>query len=197
MYMTCLHGVASLCVPLPDMLESTSRLVSVLHAHPLERFPRLASVNGDGEGRNLPNRIQQRRGYPFLSSQSTSRRLRIVSVQEILRVTALEHGVEPLDYSGFRSPTVGRDMAAWLCRRWTGATLAERNGAWLEHLTQGPTPAKLRQLRRYKRPILCTEYMARPNGSRFDPVMGYFKHEKIAAYNWGFVAGKTRPVADG
>lgn len=135
--MTCLHGVASLCVPLPDMLESTSRLVSALRARPLERFPRLASVNGDGERRNLPNRIQQRGGYPFLSSQSTSRRLRIVSVQEILRVTALEHGVEPLDYSGFRSPAVGRDMAAWLCRRWTGATLAERNGDWLEHRTQG------------------------------------------------------------
>jgi hypothetical protein len=28
-------------------------------------------------------------------------------------------------------------MAAWLCRRWTGATLAERNGAWLEHRPQG------------------------------------------------------------
>ena len=51
---------------------------------------------------------------------------------------------------------------------------------------------RVQQLRRYKRPILCTEYMARPNGSRFDPAMGYFKHEKIAAYNWGFVAGKTQ-----
>ena len=51
---------------------------------------------------------------------------------------------------------------------------------------------RVEQLRRYKRPILCTEYMARPNGSRFDPVLGYFKKEKIAAYNWGFVAGKTQ-----
>ena len=57
--------------------------------------------------------------------QSTSRRLRIVSVREILSVTASEHGVEPSDYTGFRSAAAGRDMAAWLCRRWTGATLAE------------------------------------------------------------------------
>ena len=47
-------------------------------------------------------------------------------------------------------------------------------------------------LRRYNRPILCTEYMARGPGSLFDPVMGYFKKQKIGAYNWGFVAGKTQ-----
>lgn len=51
---------------------------------------------------------------------------------------------------------------------------------------------RVEQLRRYGRPILCTEYMARPAGSRFDPVAGYFKDQKIAAYNWGFVAGKTQ-----
>ena len=47
-------------------------------------------------------------------------------------------------------------------------------------------------LRRYDRPILCTEYMSRGAGSLFDPVMGYFKEQKIAAYNWGLVAGKTQ-----
>jgi len=57
--------------------------------------------------------------------QSTSRRLRTICVKEILSATALEYDVEPSDYTGFRSPAAGRDMAAWLCRRWTGATLAE------------------------------------------------------------------------
>ena len=47
-------------------------------------------------------------------------------------------------------------------------------------------------LRRYGRPILCTEYMSRGAGSLFDPVMGYFKEQKIAAHNWGLVAGKTQ-----
>jgi hypothetical protein len=47
-------------------------------------------------------------------------------------------------------------------------------------------------LQRYERPILCTEYMARPRGSTFDPVLGYFQTQGVGAYNWGFVAGKTQ-----
>lgn len=49
-------------------------------------------------------------------------------------------------------------------------------------------------LRRYNRPILCTEYMARPNGSTFDPILGYLKEQNVGAYNWGFVAGKTNTI---
>lgn len=49
-------------------------------------------------------------------------------------------------------------------------------------------------LRKLQRPILCTEYMARPNGSRFEPILGYFKEEKIGAHCWGFVAGKTNTI---
>lgn len=46
-------------------------------------------------------------------------------------------------------------------------------------------------LQRFKRPILCTEYMARPNGSTFEAILPFFKEQKIGAYNWGFVAGKS------
>ncbi len=49
-------------------------------------------------------------------------------------------------------------------------------------------------LQRYKRPIVCTEYMARPLGSTFDPILGYFKENKIGAYNWGFVSGKSQTI---
>ncbi len=52
----------------------------------------------------------------------------------------------------------------------------------------------VQNLRRYQRPILCTEYMARPNGSRFDPVLGWFQEANVAAYNWGFVSGKTQTI---
>ena len=61
------------------------------------------------------------------------------------------------------------------------------NYGGLEHVKP-----RVEQLKRYGRPILCTEYMARPNGSRFNPVLGYFKKQNIPAYNWGFVAGKTQ-----
>jgi len=36
--------------------------------------------------------------------------------------------------------------------------------------------------------------MARPQGSTFDPVLGYFKEQKVGAYNWGFVSGKSQTI---
>jgi len=47
-------------------------------------------------------------------------------------------------------------------------------------------------LRRFGRPILCTEYMARPMASTFDPMLGFLKEQGVGAYNWGFVAGKSQ-----
>lgn len=49
-------------------------------------------------------------------------------------------------------------------------------------------------LKRFHRPIICTEYMARPNGSTFEPILGYLKEEKVGAINWGFVNGKTQTI---
>lgn len=49
-------------------------------------------------------------------------------------------------------------------------------------------------LKRYNRPILCTEFMARPRGSTFDPVLGYFKQQNVGAYCWGFVDGKSQTI---
>jgi putative transposase len=57
--------------------------------------------------------------------RSTSRRLRSVSADEIIQATAAEHGVSGTQYAQFRSRAAGRDMAAWLCRQWTGVTLEE------------------------------------------------------------------------
>jgi hypothetical protein len=47
-------------------------------------------------------------------------------------------------------------------------------------------------LQRYRRPILCTEYMARGNGSTFEGSLPVAKKHRVAAINWGFVAGKTQ-----
>ena len=49
-------------------------------------------------------------------------------------------------------------------------------------------------LRKLGRPILCTEYMARPVGSTFDPNLGHLKEQGIGAYNWGFVDGKSQTI---
>ncbi len=49
-------------------------------------------------------------------------------------------------------------------------------------------------LRKHNRFLLCTEYMARPQGSTFDPILAYFKEQRIGAYNWGFVAGNSNTI---
>jgi len=48
------------------------------------------------------------------------------------------------------------------------------------------------KLRKENRPILCTEYMARTLGSRFETYLPIFREENIGCYNWGLVAGKTQ-----
>ncbi|GAC1591403.1 MAG: hypothetical protein NVS3B25_10880 [Hymenobacter sp.] len=54
------------------------------------------------------------------------------------------------------------------------------------------------------RPLICTEYMARPRNSRFVNTMPLLKKYRVGAINWGLVAGKTNtkyqwdvPIADG
>ena len=49
-------------------------------------------------------------------------------------------------------------------------------------------------LRRYGRPMICTEYMARKHRSRFDNIMPLLKTENIGAINWGLVAGKSNTI---
>jgi hypothetical protein len=46
-------------------------------------------------------------------------------------------------------------------------------------------------LRSHGRPMICTEYMARTKGSRFENVMPLLKKENIGAINWGLVDGKS------
>jgi hypothetical protein len=54
------------------------------------------------------------------------------------------------------------------------------------------TEKRIKTLQRFGRPLLCTEYMARPFGSTFQDILPLFKQYNIGAYNWGFVAGKTQ-----
>lgn len=54
--------------------------------------------------------------------------------------------------------------------------------------------ARIAELRQWNRPLLCTEYMARPNGSHFNPNLGILKEQGVGAYNWGFVAGKSQTI---
>ncbi len=59
-------------------------------------------------------------------------------------------------------------------------------------------------LRKFGRPLICTEYMARLRNSTFYNIMPVLKKENVAAINWGLVSGKTNtkyawdtPMPDG
>jgi hypothetical protein len=61
------------------------------------------------------------------------------------------------------------------------------NYSWPEYFKREVT-----WLKKYNRPVICTEYMARSVGSTFDTVLPIAKREQVGAINWGFVAGKTQ-----
>lgn len=52
--------------------------------------------------------------------------------------------------------------------------------------------SRIRQLRSYERPLICTEYMARGNGSTFADILPILKKERVGAYCWGLVDGKSQ-----
>ena len=47
-------------------------------------------------------------------------------------------------------------------------------------------------LQSLNRPLICTEYMARPRGSTFVAILPLLKKYNIGAINWGFVQGKSQ-----
>jgi hypothetical protein len=49
-------------------------------------------------------------------------------------------------------------------------------------------------LKVYGKPLICSEYMARRNNSRFANIMPMLKAENIGAINWGLVSGKTNTI---
>lgn len=56
---------------------------------------------------------------------------------------------------------------------------------------QGQRGAILRY-KQHQRPVLCTEWMARWLGSRWDTDLPLFKREAVGCYNWGLVNGRMQ-----
>lgn len=53
---------------------------------------------------------------------------------------------------------------------------------------------QIAELRRYGRPLLCTEWMARTRGSLVETNLPIFHQENVGCINWGLVAGKTNTI---
>jgi len=54
--------------------------------------------------------------------------------------------------------------------------------------------AAIDTLKKFNRPMICTEYMARRNNSLFINIMPLLKEQHIGAINWGLVKGKTNTI---
>lgn len=49
-------------------------------------------------------------------------------------------------------------------------------------------------LKQSGRPIICSEYMSRGSGSKFETVMPYLKEQNVGAINWGLVNGRSQTI---
>lgn len=59
---------------------------------------------------------------------------------------------------------------------------------------EGNHRTEINYLKMFERPLICTEYMARRNNSRFQTIMPLLKRNNIGTINWGFVSGKTNTI---
>jgi alpha-galactosidase len=62
------------------------------------------------------------------------------------------------------------------------------------YMDEAGTRKRMEKLRAPGRPLICTEYMARGYGSRFDNILPLFRAENVGAMNWGLVSGKTQTI---
>ncbi len=51
---------------------------------------------------------------------------------------------------------------------------------------------RVKWLETFGRPLLCTEFMARPTGSTFEAILPQARDAKVATFCWGLVQGKTQ-----
>lgn len=99
-------------------------------------------------------------------------------------------------------PTQPLTSGVWIGDHWDN--LAKVDGIEKTQITQSDVISfhdynwpetfekRARQMLTYGRPVLCTEYMARGNGSTFDGSLPIGKKLNIAMINWGLVDGKTQ-----
>ena len=53
---------------------------------------------------------------------------------------------------------------------------------------------EIKELLKRGRPVICTEYMARTNNSKFETHLPLLKKYNVGAINWGFVSGKSSTI---
>lgn len=97
-------------------------------------------------------------------------------------------------------PTQPLTSGVWI-GEWSEDAIKELDKFMLEqsdvitfHNYESPEEMERRilQLKRFNRPILCTEYMARGLNNTFENILPIFRKHDVSGYSWGLVAGKTQ-----
>ena len=100
---------------------------------------------------------------------------------------------------------VSAGLWAWDLEKLNQFQVANSDVITYHNYDEAPSHEKVIQiLKSIGRPLICTEYMARPRNSRFSTILPLLKKENVGAINWGFVTGKTNtkyawdtPLPDG
>jgi hypothetical protein len=104
------------------------------------------------------------------------------------------------DWARAKKPVQPLTSGVWIGHDWSpgAATLTSIQRTQLEqsdvitfHNYEQPEAfvSRIAQLRKYGRPLICTEWLARGNGSNVDTILPIARRENIGMINWGFVDG--------
>jgi hypothetical protein len=104
------------------------------------------------------------------------------------------------DWALAKKPTQPLTSGVWIGDDWSpGAasltsiqrTQLERSDVITFHNYEQPEAfvSRVAQLKKYGRPLICTEWLARGAGSNVDTILPIARRENIGMINWGFVDG--------
>ncbi|MBW8375300.1 MAG: glycoside hydrolase family 5 protein [Stenotrophomonas sp.] len=104
------------------------------------------------------------------------------------------------DWARAKKPVQPLTSGVWIGDDWSpGAasltsiqrTQLERSDVITFHNYEQPEAfvSRIKQLRKYGRPLICTEWLARGAGSNVDTILPIARRENIGMINWGFVDG--------
>lgn len=104
------------------------------------------------------------------------------------------------DWARAQKPVQPLTSGVWIGDDWSpGAasltsiqrTQLERSDVITFHNYEQPEAfvSRVKQLRKYGRPLICTEWLARGAGSNVDTILPIARRENIGMINWGFVDG--------
>ena len=145
--------------------------------------PRLGAGGGGNEPDN-GNESAYARGEPRNKNEIV-----LGLVPQVFAWARSEHPIQPLTSGLWHGDWDSLDKMPPMARVQIEESdvISFHNYGWPEDFEK-----RVKDLEQFHRPIICTEYMARGNGSTFDTILPIAHQYRVGAINWGLVAGKSQ-----